>query len=55
MEDQATVLSILSVDVDGALLNQIFNTIILALSNCIENWCLALIIHEVRVTPRFYQ
>ena len=50
MEDQAMVFIILSLEVDFALVNQIFNTIDLALSNCIENWCLTLRVEEVRIS-----
>ena len=55
MEDQAVVFIILSLEVDFALINQIFNTINLALSNCIENWCLALRVEEVRVGSLLYK
>ena len=50
MVDQAMVFIIFSVEVDFALLDKIFNTICLALSNCIENRRLTLRVEKVWIS-----
>ena len=55
MEDQAPVFLILSVEVDWTLLNQVFDTIKLAISNCVENRSLALSVKVIWVTSRLYE
>lgn len=55
MEDKATFFIILSLEVDLALLNQVFNTLNLTLSNCVENGSLALRVKEVWITSLLYE
>ena len=55
MEDQAPLFSILSMEVDWTLLNQVFDTIKLAISNCVENRSLALSVEVIWVTSLLYE
>lgn len=55
VKDHAALFSILSMEVDSALLYQVFNTIVLTISNCVEDRCLSLSVEIICITSLLYE